>query len=388
MARKVGKRDRGTGSLYQQPGSSNWAIQYFIHGKRQRESTGTDNKMKARKMLQDRLNAIASGNFLGAAIDRITVGDIVHTFLSSPKKQERRSLEDDQRRWDLHLKPAFEHVRASRLTTVEVNAYIEQRKKEPMVLAVRASGGTEYKTKPRVSQKFPSNGTINRELSLLRAAYRYALDKCNPPMVARVPKFEMLPESKPRSGFLSDERYADLAQACTDEGLWLRGALEMWWSYGWRSREPLDMLLVEQCDFESRQIRIEPGVTKKGEGRVVPMTDKIFELLSALCKGKRRKDQVFTHADGSPVSNFRRTWEKVCDEADCVGLLVHDLRRSGVRNLRRLGVDEGTIMKIAGMKTRSIFDRYNIVDETDLNDAVRKLNQRNAQRSEERGFAV
>lgn len=69
-----------------------------------------------------------------------------------------------------------------------------------------------------------------------------------------------------------------------------------------------------------------------------------------------------------------------CSDLHYVGLLIHDLRRTGCRNLRRLGVHEKTIMKIGGWKTRAVFDRYNIVDEKDLAEAAARLDQKAQQR--------
>jgi hypothetical protein len=60
-----------------------------------------------------------------------------------------------------------------------------------------------------------------------------------------------------------------------------------------------------------------------------------------------------------------------------VGLLFHDLRRrSGVRNLIRVGVQQKVAMSISGHKTASVFQRYNIVDERDIMDAGRKLDEK------------
>ena len=84
----------------------------------------------------------------------------------------------------------------------------------------------------------------------------------------------------------------------------------------------------------------------------------------------RTSDYLF--ARGSrPIKDFRETWTLARERAGLPGLLFHDLRRTAVRNLRRAGVPESVIMKITGHRTRSVFERYNITDQTDLQEAGR-----------------
>ncbi len=87
----------------------------------------------------------------------------------------------------------------------------------------------------------------------------------------------------------------------------------------------------------------------------------------------RARDGVYVfHHNGKRIGDFRRAWATACKRAGLPGMLVHDLRRTAARDFRRQGVSEGEIMKLCGWKTRSMFDRYNIIDEADLAQAVAK----------------
>jgi hypothetical protein len=57
-------------------------------------------------------------------------------------------------------------------------------------------------------------------------------------------------------------------------------------------------------------------------------------------------------------------------------LIFYEPRRTAARNLRRAGVAERAIQKISGWRTRSVFDRYAIVTQTDIADAMNKLQSR------------
>jgi integrase len=156
----------------------------------------------------------------------------------------------------------------------------------------------------------------------------------------------------------------------------------------WFPQGELLGLRRRQVDLLEGRIRREDS--KSGDPRTIVMTETMRQLMLVLLRGKKDEDYVFTREDGSRVVAPRKEWYSLCVSSGLgkyelverkngesykkyVGLNPHDFRRSALRNMTRRGVTEKVAMTISGHSTRSVFDRYNIVDETDLAEASKKI---------------
>ena len=237
-----------------------------------------------------------------------------------------------------------------------------------------------------------SNATVNREMGLLKRAFRIS-------KLTRLPLFpRQLAEHNRRSGFIEDSDYVRLSREAPE--LWLRLFLELAFSYGWRKQELLS-LRVRQVNILSGTIYLNAEQSKNGEPREVSMTLTVLELMKQAIGNKGPDDYVLTRENGSRVKDFRKAWRNLCvrvglgswvcrvcektataKKCECGsrrlryrGRIVHDFRRSAARLLRRAGVPQSVIMEIGGWKTDSMFRRYAIVSHADHKAAVEKLEQ-------------
>jgi integrase len=142
---------------------------------------------------------------------------------------------------------------------------------------------------------------------------------------------------------------------------------------GWRRGEILT-LEWRDVDRAAGVIRLRPEVSKTREGRVLVLSTPLRDVMERRWRGRAIGCSLVFHRDGYGLEHhFEPPWRRACKAAGVPGRLFHDLRRTAIRNMVRAGIPERVAMQVSGHKTRSIFDRYNIVSETDLRQAAERL---------------
>jgi integrase len=342
--------------------SSIYWIQYFVGGKRERENTHSESFEDAKNLLKMREGDVGSGK-LTAASHGLLFGELLDDVTTDYKINHRRSIDDLKARMP-RVKTFFGDRKPLSINKGEIAKYVAMRQQDP----------------GHSKGKMTANATINRELAIIRRAFSLGIENGR---LAAMPKIKTLKENNIRKGFFEMKQFQSVRKHLPDD---LQSMITFAYITGWRMRSEIWPLQWPLVDFKASIVRLEPGTTKNDKGRIFPFTAELRQLLEAQ-RAKtdklQRKNGVIIpwvfHRDGRPIKEFKRSWKTACKDAGLPGRIPHDFRRTAVRNLVRAGIPETVAMQMTGHKTRSVFDRYNIVDETDLFEAARKLELHDSQ---------
>lgn len=335
-----------TGVHARQRGSV-WYVRVSFRGRRLEFPTDAASRSDAERIGRARLAEFEAGR-ANPDSSRVRVSDLWDDLRRDYVANERRG-DALAARW-LHLEPVFGRDLATDVTPPRLRRYVE----------VRLAEGA-------------ARATVRLELAALRRAFTLGEEASK---VVRVPAFPTIAVQNTRTGFVEG---AALERVMAELPPHLRvvATLAAW--LGWRRGEILG-LEWRQVNLETGEVRLDPGSTKNGEGRVAFLPP---EALSKLQAWRRETDMLerqrgmivrwVCHRDGQQIRDGYGAWRAACARAGRPGLLLHDLRRSAARAYVRSGVHERVAMAVLGQKTRSIFDRYNIVSEGDLRAAAGRI---------------
>lgn len=338
-----------------------WYIRYKIPGeeKERWESSKSINKIDAIRLLNQRRKEIDDRQVTST---NATGRDLLRLYLDDQRRQSRHSYKQAEGYVRLHLEPAFGEFKASSITTKLLKGFVDQK---------LAAG---Y-----------ANATINRWLEALARGYALGL-KEKPPLVYVAPGIQdlMLPEDNVREGFLEHDEYIRLRGELPDHQ---RLILVIGYHLGMRRGEILK-LRWDQVDWPANLIRLEKRQTKGKQARVAPLYGELRAWVDMAYSARELDCPFIVSWKGQGITEVKTAWNKARERAGVPKLLIHDLRRTAARNMIRAGVPEKQVLMIVGWKTRTMLDRYNIVDERDMQMAgeklARYLEERSKVRSTER----
>jgi len=341
------KRQRGDGRIFPR-GSKLWCG-FYVDGVEHRESTKTNDPIKAEKYLRARLKEVhahelePSKPFITQRDRKRTIDDLLDHLKADfvlRRKDSAQNLSNIRR-----AKSDFGHIRALQLTTEEVDEYI----------VTRLAQGS-------------ARASINRALQLVKQSYNLA--ELPPPRIRRLSE-----KGNERQGFFLQTEFL---RVLANLPAYLHDFCLFDYLVGWRKGE---VSSLDWTQVEGNIIRLKGEDSKNGEPRLIVCTGELLEILERRRAARKIEtphgvmlSSLVFHRDGRPIGDFRKAWATACRKAG-VKRLFHDFRRTAIRNMLRAKVPEKVAMQISGHKTRSIFDRYNIVNEADVRQAMELTQQ-------------
>jgi integrase len=322
-------------------------VKFYDRGKPVVLSAETEDYDEALALLRQKMaQAIQQSEFTQHP-ERVRMSQPFDLVLEFYRKHERRSTYDVERKIEGRLRDYFGKMKAQAMTSTTLDRYISWRRS----------------AKPK-----PSNATVNRELAYVRLALKLGAQQ-DPPLVLRVPHFELLPEDNVREGILSHEQYRTVRDSLP---AYARIALVLAYHTGARKGE-LRQIRKDRIDLKAKRIDL-PGRTTKGKKpRFLPIYgDMEAEIEMAIANGSKACPFLIQR-NGKPVYDWEKAWATACTLAGVPDALFHDLRRTALTNMIEAGLSEKEAMEISGHRTRAVFDRYHIVSERRLRELANKL---------------
>lgn len=311
----------------------------------QRMSTGLRDHDLAQRWALDRVNEMRHGA-LPTVTAPVKYDDLERMLLEDWTAKERRGLPSAIARLK-HLRRAFQGWHVAAITTDRVTSYALIRRNETAAPA-----------------------TINIEIALLHRAFVLAKRAGK---LRDIPIMDRLRDIGHRTGTV--ER-GDLESILTRMPDRYHAALRFLYWTGWRRNEALT-LTWQHVDLEAHELHLVGEHSKSMAPRIVCYASlpELVALLEAQHKARRFSPYVFPGRAGCPLdrSALGKAWRLACQASGLPNALIHDLRRTAIRDMRRAGVPLAVAMGAVGHANLSVHQGYSVVARMDQDDGLARF---------------
>lgn len=346
------RRQRGDGRIFLR-GKIYWCS-FYVRGKGDmRESCKTSDPKQAAKYLKARIKAVhvseldLSKAFLTVTDHKRTIADLMDSLTTN--FELRGKLSPQNKCIIERVKTDFAQVRATSITKEQIARYVRD---------LLAEG---YK-----------NAAVNRFTTVLGQAYKLADLPC--PRIVKLYEGDNV-----RTGFFENTQIRRVIACMQDHGKPVPDLADFvlfGWLTGWRKNE---IRTLRWKDVEDDHIVIRNENAKNRHSRVIPLVGELLEIVERQRAARKGSDLVFHYDRGKirRIGNFYKVWNKAVKLAAVPPetRLFHDMRRSAARDLIRSGVSQTVAMSITGHKTMSMYQRYNITNQTDQRRALQAVQE-------------
>ncbi len=316
-----------------------WWSYLFLDGIRHQQSTGTSNRKRAEKIEDKLKQELNDRRFQIVQSDpAITFGAVAARFVASGAVRPHHLY---------HLQfllPFFSDLPALRIT----KSLAEDFRK------------TRHTANPAIK-----DATINRDLSVLRRVFNWALDE---QLIAQNPltRLKMARERRTRRQVLSFAEEERLLGVATDH---LRAMIIIALDTGMRRGE-ITSQLWEDIDLVQKTLFVTRSKTPEGESREIPLTARLYEYFLE----HRKPEGLVVDFRGHPIHFVQHTWRTALKHGGVRHVRFHDLRHTFNTRLMEAGVLQEIRMSIMGHSTGSkIQSIYTHIELPVKREAIRKL---------------
>jgi integrase len=352
-------------------GKHQWSRTYFIRytarGKQIRESTGKTSEEEAWQIRLQRLHELGQGIVPNPGAGKLTAANLRHLVYADLDARGKVTAG----RVDEWLAPVVDYFGTRPMIEVvpaDLVAYVSHRKKQGI-----------------------APGSVSVELAWLRRGFRLAVASN---LLPRAPQFPKIEFDNARRVFAD---WPVVERLLPHLPPYLRPVVLTAHFTGWRKESILTRERALHLDLEGRWLYLERQANKGRAPVRVWLNDALLEALrgqDALAREIERRTGrmvpwVFFYYEDAPqrqrgdrIRTFNRPWDEARRAAGMPELRFHDLRRGAIRDLRRDGSTEHEVMVWTGLKSRTVFERYDIVDEERLREVGERQQRRHAERAQ------